>query len=220
MSEATRSSACSAGPRPCIQHNEDPDQETAWLLAIPDRSQVKLYIIQIKRWESGATIMKSIKKEYEAIEPGRRWFPTSIELEDAIISSMCIGDSEAQDYPRGVIIEAQTPRSDLTTAFENPLLLCGKGFALMNEQFTLPAGGATSDRKLHAILIKKATCKMKVAIALIVMVLFSIIIGLVAGFLTGDTKIGLAVCAGAVGIFALVQTSLDCIETLKARASR
>ncbi|KAF2632112.1 hypothetical protein BU25DRAFT_417859 [Macroventuria anomochaeta] len=126
--------------------------------------------------------MNLTRKEYEAAEPVRPWFYTRIEPEDATISSLSIGNLEAQDYPREIIIEAKTPRPDLTEAFRNPLLLRGSGFTSMNEQFTWPSKEAACDRPLHAILIKTATCKVTVVAILIVVVLFSIMAGSAAGF--------------------------------------
>ncbi|KAH6629800.1 hypothetical protein C7974DRAFT_193364 [Boeremia exigua] len=201
-------------------HDENPDQRIEWLLAIPNgnKKRVSIHVLQTKRGETGATIMSSIKREYEAINPARRWLPSKIELEDATISLLCIGDLEAQDYPREVIVETHTPRLDLTKAFKNPLLLRGTGFASANEQFVLPAKGTICDREVHAILFKSATCKEGVVAVLVVLVLFSIMIGLAVGFWTRDAKTGLAVCAGAIGIFALIQASLAGIEAMKSKA--
>lgn len=74
------------------------------------------------------------------------------------------------------------------------------------------------DRPCHAILIKAATSRASVVVAVAMVVLFSITIGLVTGFLAKDVKIGLAVCAGAIGILALVQASMVGVDAMRWKA--
>ena len=61
------------------------DQEIDWLIAIPKKGQTLLYLLPIRQSQTGATIMSIIKKEYEMVQPTRRWFLSNIELEDAAI---------------------------------------------------------------------------------------------------------------------------------------
>jgi hypothetical protein len=53
---------------------------------------------------------------------------------------------------------------------------------------------------------------------LAVVISLSIAVGIVTGFLVKDAKIGLAVCAGAVGIFALIQGSLVGVDSMRLKA--
>jgi len=135
------------------------------------------------------------------------------------LGQLCVGDPEAQDHPREVIVETTTPRSDLTEAFQNPLLLRGSAFVSVNEQFMLPFKEANHDRATHAILIRAAASQATVAFILMAVILFSAMVGLAAGMLTGDAKIGLAVCAGAIAIFALIQASMFGVDSMKSKAS-
>lgn len=130
-----------------------------------------------------------------------------------------MGDSEAQDYPRDVIVQATAPHPDLTRAFANPLLLRGTTFESVNQQFILRPSCGTNGRPIHAILIKTATCRATVAVVLVVVIACSIAAGLIAGYSTGDVKIGLAVCAAAIGIFALIQASLFGVDSLRSKTS-
>jgi hypothetical protein len=134
------------------------------------------------------------------------------------LEQLCTGDPEAQDYPREVIVDKSTPRLDLTEAFHNPLILQGQNFVQLNEQFILTDSHAAVDRPCHATLIKAATNKASVALVLAVVISLSIAVGIVAGFLVKDAKIGLAVCAGAVGIFALIQGSLVGVDSMRLKA--
>jgi hypothetical protein len=89
----------------------------------------------------------------------------------------------------------------------------------MNNQFAVVTNPDDIVRPCHAILIKTATSKATVAVALAVVVLFSIMCGLAVGFWTRDVKIGLAVCAGAIGIFALIQASMFGVDTMRSKSS-
>ncbi|KAF3053097.1 hypothetical protein E8E11_006405 [Didymella keratinophila] len=194
--------------------------ETEWLFALSHNGRVHLYALPVKPTQTGATIMQVLRKEYKEVNPGKRWFRTRVVIEDAVISPLCIGDPEAQDYPREVIVDSSTPRTDLTEAFKHPAVLRGPAFVQMNEQFAMGAGRGDVNRAYHAILIKTATSKATVAVVLTIVVLFSIVSGLAVGFWTKDAKIGLAVCAGAIGIFALIQASMFGLDTMRSKTSK
>lgn len=131
----------------------------------------------------------------------------------------CIGESEPQDYPRKVIIESSKPRTDLTRAFHDPQILRGTDFIRLNEQFGFTTGTVPVGDQCHAILIKKATSKYLVVGVVTAVILFAIVVGVVTGILVKDAKIGLAVSAGIVGIFALIQASLFGVDSLHSSRS-
>lgn len=133
---------------------------------------------------------------------------------------LCVGDSEAQDLPREVIVLSSSPRPDLTKAFENPRLLRGNAFDSVNKHFTSQWRQANPDQPFYAILIKPVTSAMIVTSALAVAILFSITVGVIAGLLTGDVKTGLAVCAGAIGVFALIQASMAGLDNMNSKTEK
>jgi hypothetical protein len=126
----------------------------------------------------------------------------------------CIGDPELQDYPRKVIIESSKPRTDLTKAFHNPQILQGTDFTRLNEHFGFATGTVPAGGQHHAILIKKTTSKYLVTGAVTAAILFAIIVGIITGIKVKNAEIGLAVSAGTVGIFALIQASLFGVDSL------
>jgi hypothetical protein len=211
-------------------------QEVEWLFAVLRGSRTSLHTLRIKPTQTGATVMQLLRKEFTEIMTAKRWFHLRIAIEDAIISpvseeffhgfvrllleQLCTGDPEAQDYPREVIVDRSIPRLDLTEAFHNPFILRGQNFVQLNEQFILTNNRAAINRPCHATLIKVAMNKASVALVLAVVIFLSIATGIVTGFLVKDAKIGLAVCAGAVGIFALIQGSLVGVDAMRLKAVR
>lgn len=83
----------------------------------------------------------------------------------------------------------------------------------------LPFKAGEHDCAIHAILIRAAISRATIAFVLVAVILISVIVGLAAGLLTGDAKIGLAVCAGAIAIFALIQASMFGVDGMKSKAS-
>ncbi|KAF2788052.1 hypothetical protein K505DRAFT_421370 [Melanomma pulvis-pyrius CBS 109.77] len=193
---------------PCTNGSDTTKPDIEWRFVVLKKGHSVLYTLPLKSGQTGATIMQLLKKEYEATKPAAHWFYDHLQLEDAVISQSCIGDPEAQDYPRKVIIESSTPRVDLTKAFHDLSLLHGTDFIRLHEQFSVGVGPRSISHQCHAILIKKATSKYMVIGAVTAAILFSIIFGIVTGLLVKDAKIGLTTSAGIVGIFAFIQASL------------
>ncbi|KAH6615126.1 hypothetical protein C7974DRAFT_379998 [Boeremia exigua] len=192
---AIRASTGASSTRPTQQDGSIITQETECLFAIMKNGRVLLFAMRIWPTQTGATIMQLLKKEYNASASTQRWFATRVVIEDAVISPLCIGECEAQDYPREVIVESSTPREDLAEAFITPSILRGSAFVSLNGQFI--TGQTVGTRPCHAILIKKTVCKITVAVVLLMAILLSVTFGCVAGFWTGDAKIGLALACKA-----------------------
>ncbi|UPX12527.1 uncharacterized protein EKO05_0003072 [Ascochyta rabiei] len=133
------------------------------------------------------------------------------------------GDPEAQDHPREVIIDSSTSRLDLDEAFHNSFILRGLSFIQMNERISILTNSHTAaERPCHAILIKVTTDMASVAMVLAMVIAFCIAAGIATDFLAKDAEIGLAVCTGAEGIFALIQGSLVGVDarSMNSKANR
>ncbi|KZM19530.1 hypothetical protein ST47_g9364 [Ascochyta rabiei] len=79
-----------------------------------------------------------------------------------------------------------------------------------------------AERPCHAILIKVTTDMASVAMVLAMVIAFCIAAGIATDFLAKDAEIGLAVCTGAEGIFALIQGSLVGVDarSMNSKANR
>ncbi|KAF4625126.1 hypothetical protein G7Y89_g13043 [Cudoniella acicularis] len=231
MVEATSSSSnVPAAVQPSVNGSPAHPQpsQNVELLFIVQKKKPVLHALPIQGSQTGATIMHLLAKEVKSIRPAAHWYQTRVVLEDAIVSRVsyskstshfpfvnpplssanssqsCIGDPEAQDYPRAVIIEKSTPRPDLTDAFHNPSALRGSDFLRLHSQFIIvPSTGGNNYR--HAILIKAGTNKYLVAGAFALVILSSLVVGVLVGYFLHNTGYGLGAWAGIMATFALIQ---------------
>jgi len=176
-------------------------QLVQWWLIIKHKNKHTLHLLNLMDSQTGMTLMHILHKEYKSTKKTSHWYHTHPQIEEATLSPLCIGDLEAQDYPRQVLVDSSTPRPDLTEAFHNPDVLRGTQFMRLNAQFNISEQNS-GIRK--AILIKTEASKYIVVSALAVMVLVAIVAGVVVGFAFHNVSWGLATCTVIVGICALV----------------
>jgi hypothetical protein len=131
-----------------------------------------------------------------------------------VLNQFCVGNPEAQDYPRKVIIKSSTPCPDLTEAFHNPTVLRGTDFLRLHEQFNISPSAALNDHPRHAILIKTEVSKYILGGVVAGVVLFSTVVGIVVWYFSRNAGLGLAASGGAVSIFSLIQAYLSGMKLL------
>lgn len=123
-------------------------------------------------------------------------------------------DTEAQDYPRVVILKSSEPLPELTKAFHNPSLLNGTGVSLIlaNPGLNVTAGKNPIDGHYHAILIKTEANHWLTAIGIAGAVMVSAVIGYLVGYFSGNPELGVAAGAAFVAVLSFIQV---CIFFLK-----
>lgn len=127
-----------------------------------------------------------------------------------ILPQFCVGDPENQDFPRQVIIEQRTPLPELTEGFHDPNILLGSGtdFFRSFEQFNLTYDSASAGRPVHALLIRTHPSKYLIIMGLLGCVLLSLAVGLLAGLLGRDTKIGFIAAGAAITLCSMTHAYL------------
>jgi hypothetical protein len=203
--------------------------EVQWWAIFEKDGELLLYCLNLSSSQTGTTVVHELLKMYNSIKPTKHWWHARATIQEVTIADVsslsklpldryarsltsdqfCVGDLEAQDYPRSVTVTGRTPRPDLTEAFHNPNVLRGaKNFLDQNEQFNITPGSVRDIASRRAVLIEHEVNKYVLTWVIGLVVLVAVVAGVVVGVLVHSLGVAMATCAGVIGIFGFIQAFL------------
>ncbi|SPN98730.1 uncharacterized protein DNG_01775 [Cephalotrichum gorgonifer] len=168
-------------------------QAVEWWMIIDKKNKLELHRLELLSSDTGATIMSKLKAKYELAKQRQRWWSSAPVIERATVSPYCVGDAEAQDYPREVLIETSKPHPVLTKAFQRPGVVRSTArFLALNSDFDVGQGADRAGGSRHAIYVKVGVHLPTLYVVFAMELLVAVIAGILLGFLSGTAAVGLA----------------------------
>ncbi|KAF9772192.1 hypothetical protein IL306_010118 [Fusarium sp. DS 682] len=117
----------------------------------------------------------------------------------------CFGDVEAQEYPRGVLIESSEPNPVLTEALQRPgIIQPTANFPVLESPFAVGYGAGQAGTPYKALYIKNGLNLSAFYTVFATVLIAAVVAGILVGILSGNAKDGLATINAVMAVVSAV----------------